>query len=102
MRILDLVPNVEISKLLFQSGCGPNVHPASSVIWPGPAGSREVALTFDDGTSPDYTTTMLTTLEQTHTPATFFIVGTNVQKSPALVQREAGARFTLGIAPWDH
>lgn len=85
----------------FRNGCGPNVRPASSVIWTGPT-QREVALTFDDGPSPDYTATILTTLEQTHTPATFFLVGSNVQQYPALVQREAGDGFTLGIHTWDH
>ncbi len=82
-------------------GCGPNVHPASSVITSGPA-KRYVALTFDDGPSPDFTATMLTTLEQTHTPATFFVVGTNVQQYPALVRREAHDGFALGIHTWDH
>lgn len=86
----------------FQSGCGSSVSPASSVIWTGPAGAREIALTFDDGPSPDYTATILTTLERTHTPATFFLVGSNVQQYPALVQREAGDGFTLGIHTWDH
>ncbi len=85
----------------FHSGCGPNVRPSSSIIWTGPTQS-EVALTFDDGPSPDYTATILTTLEQTHTPATFFLVGSNVQQYPALVQREAGDGFTLGIHTWDH
>src|SRR5512147_1691720 len=78
----------------FHLGCSPNVRPASSVIWTGPT-QRDVALTFDDGPSPDYTATILTTLEQTHTPATFFLVGSNVQQYPALVQREAGDGFTL-------
>jgi peptidoglycan/xylan/chitin deacetylase (PgdA/CDA1 family) len=85
----------------LQLGCGPNVHPASSVIWTGPA-TRDVALTFDDGPSPDYTATILTTLEGTHTPATFFLVGSNVQRHPDLVQREVGDGFTLGIHTWDH
>ncbi len=80
-------------------GCGPNVRPASSVIWTGPA-QRDVALTFDDGPSPDFTAPILTTLEGTHTPATFFVVGTHVQLYPALVRREAGDGFTLGIHTW--
>jgi len=45
---------------------------------------------------------MLGTLERTHTPATFFLVGTNVQQYPSLVQREASDGFTLGIHTWDH
>jgi peptidoglycan-N-acetylglucosamine deacetylase len=85
----------------LQLGCGSNVHPASSIIWTGPA-THDVALTFDDGPSPDYTATILTTLEQTHTPATFFLVGSNVQQYPELVRREAGDGFTLGIHTWDH
>jgi peptidoglycan-N-acetylglucosamine deacetylase len=95
-------PTPTASALSLQLGCGPNIHPASSVLWTEPAAQREVALTFDDGPSPDYTASMLTTLEQTHTPATFFLVGTNVQAYPALVQREAGDGFTLGIHTWDH
>lgn len=82
-------------------GCNSSVHPASSVIDSGPA-RRYVALTFDDGPSPDYTATMLTTLERMHTPATFFVVGANVKRYPALVRREAGDGFALGIHTWDH
>lgn len=85
----------------LQLGCGPSVHPASSVIRSGPA-SHEIALTFDDGPSPDATGTILTTLEQTHTPATFFVVGAHVQQYPALVQREASDGFALGLHTWDH
>jgi len=86
-------------------GCSLNVHPASSVISSGSGSGparRYVALTFDDGPSPDYTATILTTLERTHTPATFFLVGTNVQHYPALVRRAAGDGFALGIHTWDH
>jgi peptidoglycan/xylan/chitin deacetylase (PgdA/CDA1 family) len=94
-------PTITPPTIPLQLGCGPNVRPASSVISSGPAG-RDIALTFDDGPSPDYTATILTTLEQTHTPATFFLVGSNVQQSPALVRREAADGFVLGIHTWDH
>lgn len=87
--------------IAFHLGCGSDVHPASSVIRSGPA-QRYVALTFDDGPSPDYTASILTTLEQTHTPATFFVVGSNVQQYPDLVRRAANDGFSLGIHTWDH
>jgi peptidoglycan-N-acetylglucosamine deacetylase len=87
--------------IAFHLGCGSDVHPASSVIRSGPA-QRYVALTFDDGPSPDYTASILTTLEQTHTPATFFVVGSNVQRYPDLVRRAANDGFALGIHTWDH
>src|SRR5262249_40870062 len=82
-------------------GCCHNVQPASSVIGSGTA-KKSVALTFDAGPSPDYTHVMLDTLEQMHTPATFFVVGSNVQKYPALVRREAGDGYALGLHTWDH
>jgi peptidoglycan/xylan/chitin deacetylase (PgdA/CDA1 family) len=92
-------PRPTLTTIPLQLGCGPNVRPASSVISSGPA-QHAVALTFDDGPSPDYTAPILTTLERTHTPATFFVVGTNVHLYPALVRREAGDGFALGIHTW--
>lgn len=94
-------PTSTPSTLLMNLGCKSTVHPASSVIDSGPA-TRNVALTFDDGPSPDYTANILSTLEQTHTPATFFVVGSNVKQYPALVQREANDGFAIGIHTWDH
>lgn len=83
-------------------GCGTTpLTPPSWVVRQGPP-ARLVALTFDDGPSPDWTATMLTTLEQTHTPATFFVVGSNVHTYSALVQREAADGFTIAMHTWDH
>jgi peptidoglycan/xylan/chitin deacetylase (PgdA/CDA1 family) len=76
------------------------LHPRSYVVRNG-ASSNGVALTFDDGPSPDYTANMLTTLEQTHTPATFFVVGASVQKYATLIRREA-ADGAIGMHTWDH
>jgi peptidoglycan-N-acetylglucosamine deacetylase len=84
-------------------GCGSApLHPASWVVRGGTAAYHEVAITFDDGPSMDYTASILSTLEQTHTPATFFVVGSNVAARPYLVQREAGDGFTIGIHTYDH
>jgi len=86
------------STVPLQLGCRSNGRPAPSFIGSG----RYVALTFDDGPSPDYTSAILTTLERTRTPATFFVVGENVQRYPDLVRREAGDGFTVGVHTWDH
>jgi peptidoglycan-N-acetylglucosamine deacetylase len=84
-------------------GCSAaQVHPTSYAITSGPTTYREVALTFDDGPSSDYTANMLTTLEQTHTPATFFVVGSNVDTHQALVRREAADGFTIAIHTYYH
>jgi peptidoglycan/xylan/chitin deacetylase (PgdA/CDA1 family) len=61
-----------------------------------------VALTFDDGPTPYYTPAIISYLEQTHTPATFFVLGQYAQAYPYLIQREAADGFTIGIHTWNH
>ncbi|HEV2461719.1 MAG TPA: polysaccharide deacetylase family protein, partial [Ktedonobacterales bacterium] len=63
---------------------------------------QEVALTFDDGPTPYSTPPILSYLEQTHTPATFFVEGQYVHLWPYLVQREWRDGFAVGIHTWDH
>ncbi len=41
-----------------------------------------VALTFDDGPTPYYSPAIISYLEQTHTPATFFVLGQYAQAYP--------------------
>lgn len=60
-----------------------------------------VALTFDDG--PGRTTnSLLDELDKSDTPATFFLIGRQVQKYPKTVQRMANAGHQLGNHTWDH
>ncbi|MGZ3681721.1 MAG: polysaccharide deacetylase family protein, partial [Ktedonobacterales bacterium] len=84
-------------------GCGPGgTHPVSYVIDSGATNTRDVALTFDDGPSADWTSNILSTLERTHTPATFFAVGSNVSARPNLIRRENADGFPILIHTWDH
>jgi peptidoglycan/xylan/chitin deacetylase (PgdA/CDA1 family) len=48
---------------------------------------HRVALTFDDGPNPITTPLLLSVLEQTHTPATFFVVGRAAVAHPDLLAR---------------
>jgi peptidoglycan-N-acetylglucosamine deacetylase len=82
-------------------GCNRTLHPPSSVVRSGQTSKNAVALTFDDGPSPDWTASILTTLEQTHTPATFFVVGASARSYPDLVRREA-ADGVIAMHTWDH
>ena len=61
-----------------------------------------VALTFDDGPTPYSSPAILSFLERTHTPATFFVLGQYAKAYPWLVQREAADGFTIGIHTWSH
>lgn len=48
---------------------------------------KVVALTFDDGPHAEHTPRVLDVLKEHNTPATFFVVGSNVERSPELVRR---------------
>jgi peptidoglycan-N-acetylglucosamine deacetylase len=61
------------------------------VVKRGPPGARGVALTFDDGPSPEHTPRVLALLDQAGVKATFFVIGRKAEAHPELV-REIAAR----------
>ncbi|MGB6986609.1 MAG: polysaccharide deacetylase family protein [Candidatus Aquilonibacter sp.] len=68
----------------------------------GPADERVVALTFDDGPNPPYTTAILDVLEREHARATFFVVGRAVAAYPSVVRREVRDGDAIGNHTWSH
>lgn len=60
-----------------------------------------VALTFDDGPGRD-TSRLLDALAELHAPATFFLLGQNVERQPAVVARMAAEGHEIGNHTWDH
>ncbi|HVW30327.1 MAG TPA: polysaccharide deacetylase family protein [Polyangiaceae bacterium] len=78
--------------------------PPSMVVWRGPSnapGSGRVALTFDDGPdemTPEY----LSVLGGLGVRATFFVIGAQCEKRPALVTRIADAGHELGAHGYTH
>jgi peptidoglycan-N-acetylglucosamine deacetylase len=56
-----------------------------------------VALTFDDGPHPDGTPAVLAALEHAGASATFFLVGEQVNRWPALAAEIVGAGHEVGI-----
>jgi len=61
-----------------------------------------VALTFDDGPSPDWTPQLLDVLERHGARATFFLVGAMVERYPDLVKRLTSAGHAIGNHSWNH
>jgi peptidoglycan-N-acetylglucosamine deacetylase len=61
-----------------------------------------VAITFDDGPWPGTTERVLTILTRLHAPATFFVVGRQVERYPALVRREWAAGMAVGTHSFGH
>jgi peptidoglycan/xylan/chitin deacetylase (PgdA/CDA1 family) len=69
----------------------------------GPARpQRAVALTFDDGPSPEYTPRILAKLAKLHVPATFFVIGYLSAEYPSLVRREARMGMVVGNHSYNH
>jgi peptidoglycan/xylan/chitin deacetylase (PgdA/CDA1 family) len=68
----------------------------------GPTNERVVALTFDDGPNPPYTSRILDVLEHEHVHVTFFLVGRAVQAYPWVVRREVRDGDAIGNHTWDH
>jgi peptidoglycan/xylan/chitin deacetylase (PgdA/CDA1 family) len=61
-----------------------------------PPGSGAVALTFDDGPDPVYTTAVLDVLRELDAIATFFMVGARAERNPEIVRRVVDAGHAIG------
>ena len=61
-----------------------------------------VALTFDDGPDRRWTPRILDILRAKKAPATFFVIGENMERYPDLVQREVREGHTVGNHTWTH
>lgn len=61
-----------------------------------------VALTFDDGPNPEYTSRILKVLKDNYSHATFFVVGTNAEKYPDTLQEIALSGNEIGNHTYSH
>jgi peptidoglycan/xylan/chitin deacetylase (PgdA/CDA1 family) len=62
----------------------------------------EVALTFDDGPNPPFTSRVLDVLQRYDVKASFFEVGYLARRYPDLVRREVADGHTVGNHTWNH
>ncbi len=62
----------------------------------------KIALTFDDGPDPVYTKKILEVLERCRVKATFFLIGSRVERYPAIVRGIAAAGHELGNHGYSH
>lgn len=76
----------------------------SDIVWRLPASESppRLALTFDDGPSPDGTPAILERLDRLQIRATFFLVGQHCATHPELVRDIAARGHRLGNHTWSH
>lgn len=68
----------------------------------GPAVSRAVCLTFDDGPHPEHTPPLLDRLKELGVVATFFVIGAQAARYPELVRRMADEGHAIGHHSYFH
>ncbi|MBW4574663.1 MAG: polysaccharide deacetylase family protein [Aphanothece sp. CMT-3BRIN-NPC111] len=73
-----------------------------SCLWAGSVSSPAIALTFDDGPHPQYTPQLLQVLDRYEIPASFFWLGTCVNRAPAVALDVYRRGHWIGLHGYDH
>lgn len=63
---------------------------------------NQVAITFDDGPHPEFTSQALDLLRKNNAKATFFCIGKNIKKYPELFQKIINEGHTVGNHTYSH
>lgn len=64
--------------------------------------AKQVAITFDDGPDPTWTPKVLNILKREHAPAAFFLIGSEAEQSPDLLERIVREGHEIGNHTWSH
>jgi len=63
---------------------------------------KEIALSFDDGPNREYTPKVLSLLAQYNTPATFFVIGKNIQGNEDILKQIGAEGHSIGNHSYTH
>ena len=63
---------------------------------------KEIALSFDDGPNREYTPQVLSILAQHNAPATFFVIGKNIQGNESILKQIDAEGHTIGNHSYTH
>lgn len=94
--------------ICFLAGINDNVKPAGfiqkSIVTENDTDKSEkkVAITFDDGPNADYTGKLLKGLKERGVCATFFLLGTEIEKYPELVKQIYEDGHLIGTHSYQH
>ncbi len=73
-----------------------------SLIWDLRDGKKEIYLTFDDGPTPSVTPRVLDILDSYNAKATFFCIGKNVERYPAIYDEILKRGHAVGNHTYSH
>lgn len=71
-------------------------------VWSIPNDEKKVFLTFDDGPTPEITEWVLAELRNYNAKATFFCIGDNIRKYPAIFQKVVSENHSIGNHTFNH
>jgi len=95
-----------IATLLWVIAVDAVMRPSSgffiATVTNGPRGSKEVALTFDDGPDPEVTPAVLDELRREGARATFFVIGKSLAAQPELGRRMLVEGHVVANHSWQH
>jgi peptidoglycan/xylan/chitin deacetylase (PgdA/CDA1 family) len=74
----------------------------SNYIWDIPNMKNKIYLTFDDGPTPEITEWVLEILKEHQIKATFFCIGKNIQKHPAIFNKVINDGHAIGNHTFNH
>lgn len=63
---------------------------------------QKIAITFDDGPNPEYTIRLLEGLQKRGVKATFFVLGSEVEKYPKIVKKIDEGGHLIGVHSYEH
>lgn len=63
---------------------------------------NKIAITFDDGPNPEYTMKLLAGLQKRGVKATFFVLGSEVEKYPDIVKAIDEQGHLIGVHSYEH
>ncbi len=90
----------DVSHAVAIERLGPAI--STRVLWRAKTSGCKIALTFDDGPHPAYTPDILQVLADLQVPATFFLIGRNIEKHPELVAATVAAGHELANHTFSH
>ncbi len=98
-RIVEVVVEEAVVEVVLLGTRQPPPPPAPT---PGTGGEQVVYLTYDDGPHPTYTPALLDVLAAYDARATFFVLGSEVERYPAIAARIVREGHAIGNHTWSH